>query len=264
MGEQKNFKHFIHIVSLSLVASCTWTGTPSLEVSDSAKTVKSAPRALELSFEKGQLLSLISFVPMPGEEAALARKAYTQQAFGLGREFGLKPAGSLPVAAVAVGTYSPAAISFFSWPDALAEERFRLQPQWPAIRSTRPDGWDELRVHDVVLAGDLTLRFDPAKTYTMATAWINPENPEDYDRYLANIEETVNRVGGRFFYQMREPRYVSMAAGRGAPGRITFVEWNSPKGLARFQESAGFKANVHYLRSGTAAFELVVLGPPSS
>ena len=256
---KKHYKHAITVFLMLLTGGCGGDFSTKPASDGVSEVAKSAPTALEMKFEKGQLLSLISLAPKSGEAAKAARQNYLQQAFALAGEFGLKPAGSLPVSAVGVGRYSPAAISFFSWPDAQAEQSFRVQPGWPAIKATRPDGWDELRIHDVVLEHDVTLRFDPDKTYTMATAWLNLDRPDDYDRYLNNIEEAVNEAGGRFFYQMREPRFSSLATSRGAPGRITFVEWNSPSGLARFQETRGFKSNVRLLQSGTTGFEIIVV-----
>ncbi len=67
---------------------------------------KNAPKALKMLFRKGQMLSLISIAPKRGSIAADVREAYSQRTFGLAREFGVKPAGGLPVTAVGAGSFS--------------------------------------------------------------------------------------------------------------------------------------------------------------
>lgn len=249
---------------LTILPACAPLGNGESQQTAEEPMTKIAPNSLKMHFQKGQLLSLISLAPKPGSDAADARKAYLQSAFRLANDYGLKPAGSIPVTAVEAGDFSPAAVSFFSWPSARHEARFGTQSEWAAVKATRPDGWDELRIHDAELEKDVSLQFDADKTYTMATAWINPERPDDYDAYLTLIEKAAHASGGRFIYQMREPRFTSLHSNDSAPGRITFVEWDSPEGLKRFTSTASFKTHVHLLQSGATRFELVVLNLNSS
>jgi len=259
----KNFvKQVVSVCLLYLLTACAGLNTGPQEVAGSSKSAHNAPKSVEMNFKKGQLLSLIAIKTKAGAAAQSVRKRYTQSAFGLAQSHGLKAVGALSVNSVGAGTFKPSVISFFSWPTALAEERFKGQPQWAAIKATRPDGWDELRIHDVELTSDLTLRFDSHKTYTMATAWINPENPHAYDRYLSNIEPSVHASGGRFIYQMREPRFASLDPKLDAPERVTLVEWDSKTGLANFLKTTGYKTNSHYLRNGTTRFEFLTLSTP--
>lgn len=207
-------------------------------------------------------MSVISIDAAAGEKARQARQAYLDDAFALAGRFGLKPLGVLPVRDAAVGSFKPGAVGFYSWPSLAQSEALANHPQWPAIKARRPDGWDELRVHDVVVDRAVNLSFDPAKTYTMASAWINPERPADYDQYLSNISDTVARIGGRFIFAMRNPAYESHAVDDPAPDRLTFVEWDSPDPLAALRGSQGFKDNVALLQSGTTRFELLILSHP--
>lgn len=221
-----------------------------------------APPPLTMTLQPGQIVSVVSLDPASGADARLSRQAYLDAALPLASQFGLRPMGALGVAATAVGKFEPSAIAFFMWPSQDAPRALARDPRWPEIKAKRPDGWDELRVHDVVATRPLTLRFDPAKTYTMGTAWINPDRPDDYDRYLNSIEPAVSQVGGRFMLRARDPGFESHAHQGAPPGRVIFVEWDSPDALAALQDTALFKANVNLLQSGTTQFELLVLRHP--
>ena len=240
------------------------TGSPaSVQVSDSvAKVVKNAPEPIIMQWAPGEVVSVISIDPADGDQARQARRSYLDDAFGLAGRYGLQRLGVLPVRGVAVGGFKPGAIGFYSWPGAAQSAALESHPQWPAIKARRPEGWDELRIHDVVVDRAVCLSFDPAKTYTMASAWINPERPADYDQYLHNITSTVERIGGRFIFDMRDPAFESHASDDPAPGRVVFVEWDSAEALAALQDTQGFKDNVALLQSGTTRFELLVLGHP--
>ncbi|MEO0575012.1 MAG: hypothetical protein AAF004_06075 [Pseudomonadota bacterium] len=246
------------IMALMLSSRTAYCGEKSLEI-DQAEVAKNAPTAKTMEFKAGNILSLISSAPKAGVAAAAVRNRYAKTAFSLAGTFGLRPAGSLTVTDTVAGSFTPAAVSFFSWPSVTAERDFRAHPDWAAIKATRPQGWDELRIHDVVLTKDLTVTFHADKTYTMATAWINPEHPGDYDLYLSNIVPAVTASGGRFIYQMRDPQFNALATQIGAPSRVTLVEWESQEGLSDFLNTDGYKDNAHYMQRGVTAFELVVL-----
>ncbi|MFK7887731.1 MAG: DUF1330 domain-containing protein [Gammaproteobacteria bacterium] len=227
------------------------------------ETAPNSPETLTMSWAAGEILSVVSVAPAPGERAKQVRQDYLSEALPLAGQFGLRPLGALPVTAVPVGKFKPGAVSFFAWPGAAEATALASHPSWPPIKAKRPVGWSELRIHDVVVEQPVSLRFDPRKTYTMATAWINPERPEDYDRYLSNIADTVAEIGGRFILDMREPAFEAHASNGPAPGRVVFVEWDSPAALAALQKTRGFKNNVALLQSGTTNFELLILHNPS-
>lgn len=239
------------IMALVLSAGCSGT-----------KGAEAAANTLKVSVAEGQLMSIISVLPRGDDASATARRNYLASSSGLATRYGLKPLGNLTVSGVVAGEFAPRAVVFYSWPSAAAERQFEDDPDWPPIKARRADGWDDLRIHDQVEPSDVTLQFSSAKFYTMATAWINPDKPEDYDRYLANIEPAVGTAGGRFIYQMVDPAFASMDAGTPTPGRVTFVEWNSPKGLDAFLKSDGYARNASLVRSGTTRFEVIGLSVP--
>ena len=181
--------------------------------------------ALVIPFNEGELMSVIAIAPKAGDEASAAREAYIRSAFRIAADYGLKPLGVLSVADVLVGDFQPKAVAFYSWTSADSEAAFNKNPDWLPIKATRPDGWDELRIHDRVATADKTFSFSPHKFYTLATAWVDPAHPDDYETYLANIEPGVNAVGGRFFYKMVQPEFSSLGPTPVAPSRLTIVEW---------------------------------------
>ncbi len=245
-------RHWLTAVLVLLI-----TGTPcaAAESANDAGT-------LVVPFKEGQLMSVISIAPKAGEDAAKARDTYLDSAFGIASEYGLKPLGVLAVADVIVGDFQPKAVAFYSWTNAETEAEFNRNEDWLPIKATRPDGWDELRIHDRVATADTTLKFSPRKLYTLATAWVDPAHPNDYATYLANIEPDVNAAGGRFFFKMVNPEFSSLGPTPIAPSQLTVVEWDGPSALAAYLESDGFKEHSPLLSSGTTAFELVGLIVP--
>ncbi len=224
-------------------------------------TAITAPKTVVLNFKKGQILSFTVIENKKGEAATTARNNYYKTAFPLASQFGLSRDMGFDVVAVPVGDFKPQAVALFSWPSAEAERNFNAHPDWPAIKATRPDAWDELRIYNDVLKNDMSLSFDASKTYTLAAAWINPEHPNDYEKYLSGIQSTVTESGGRFIYKMYNPAFEAHAAPQGAPDRVLLVEWDTPDGLQKLVSSTGYKANTKYLSSGTKLFELSVLTP---
>ncbi|MEM1404273.1 MAG: DUF1330 domain-containing protein [Pseudomonadota bacterium] len=216
-------------------------------------------KTLEIPYRQGQLMSLIAVDPKEGEAAATARQKYLGGAIRLAREYGLETLGSLSVSMAIIGDFHPSALVFYAWPSEEAEASFASAPGWSSIRETRPFGWDELRIHDRVATKDEALTFRSDRFYTLATAWINPEYPRDYETYLKNIEPAMAAAGGRFFYEMESPDFVSLQDGLETPSRLTLVEWKEPAALDRFLNSQGFKRNAELLNRGTSAFELLSL-----
>ncbi len=221
-----------------------------------------APNTLTVSLSEGELFSVIAVKQRSGPSAAQARKAYFQNAFGVASAYGLRPFGSLNVTQVIAGDFDPEVVAFYAWPSAAAEASFDRDPTWTPIKATRPNGWSGLRVHDDVAHTNVELAFSSDKFYTLASAWIDPERPADYDTYLQNIVPAVQAVGGRFMYQMVDPNFSALDADTRAPGRLTLVEWDSPAGLDAFLKSQGYRQNAALVRSGTTRFEVVALSVP--
>ncbi|MEC4725105.1 hypothetical protein HWQ46_06000 [Shewanella sp. D64] len=203
---------------------------------------------------KGQMFSLV--MPVGKKEGEEARQIYYRQVLLLGESYGLKREAQLKISDTLVGNFTPGALIFYSWPNEAAENKLFSHPDWPLMKQIRPKGWDEIKIYTNELEQDLRLTFKSAKYYTLAVAWLNPSNPNDYYRYMDNIKETVNALGGRFIYKMHNPRFEAHASPLIAPGQLTFVEWDTKDGLAKFQNSSAFVQHSHLIKSGVNRFEL--------
>jgi uncharacterized protein (DUF1330 family) len=215
----------------------------------------------QLSIKKGQVFSIVAPDNKVGGEAAV--NEYYQRAFPLAESFGLKRHISLKTPRTLVGNYEPSGFIFFSWPDQASEKKLVNHSEWPEIKALRPKAWNELKIYSSLAERDIDITFDSSKFYTLAVAWFNPDRPEDYTNYLAGIEETVNKVGGRFILKVHHPRLEAHASPLIDPGQITVVEWESPEGLAALQESEAFKKFSPLLSSGVTSFELHNIAPVS-
>lgn len=255
----KTFKTLFACAGLaSLATACAANSADASQ--PTAGTVSQADEMpLIIDLKRGELLSIISVISEKGEAAEMARAQYYQRAFPLAEPFGLKREGQLKVLASPIGAHKSEAIILFSWPSKSAELALEADPAWPEIKALRPQAWHDLRIFTDELESDLTLTFAPDKTYTLAMAWIDQENPNDYDLYMENIRDAVSEVGGRFVYKMFDPKFESHKLEDGAPGQVTLVEWDSPQGLSEFQKSEGFKSNANLITSGTTRFEILVL-----
>ena len=247
-------------LGLALLAACqTYQKDPVSQAQ--TKAAEQTPAPLTVSLEKGQRLSLIFPRRKEGAQADEIRQDYYSRAFSLAEPLGLTREAVLTVDAVGVGTFNPSAMILYSWPDMASEKALYGRPEWAEIKALRPGAWEDLRIATTELSDDLSLTFRPGKSYTIATAWLNPDNPDDYRQYLSNIQDAVDAAGGRFLYKMHGPDYETHSEPFAAPAQLTLVEWESPQGLAAFQKSEGFKQNAHLLGSGTNRFELLMLSP---
>jgi len=205
-----------------------------------------------LTLKKGQYLSII--LPETKEDSDAARQKYYKSAFPLGAKFGLKRENVLLITDHIVSDYKPSGVLFFSYPDAASEAGLSSHADWPAIKAQRPNAWSELNVHSAELSQDLDLKFDPEKSYTLVVAWTNPKKTDDYQRYLKGIETSLNEVGGRFIYKMKNPKYESLS-GTESPAQLTFVEWDTLDGFTKLRNSDGYKAAAPYFTSGVKKVE---------
>lgn len=246
------------LIATSMATSCTSLAQDS-KTPIATESAEQAAAALEINLKKGELISIISVIPNKGDAADAARSQYYATAFPLAQQYGLKREGQLRVVAAPVGKHNSEGIIFFSWPSQAAEASLESEEAWPGIKALRPKAWDDLRIFTKELDEDLNLTFAADKTYTIAMAWTNPENPNDYDIYMDGIADAVSEVGGRFMYKMFDPKFESHKLKDGAPGQVTLVEWDTPEGLANFGDTQGFKDNVKYLSSGVTRFEILAL-----
>ena len=242
--------------SLAFLATSCATTEPTPPPPNAAKT---AP--LTLTYTKGQLISLIIIDAKDGEAAAAARANYYDTAFPMATPFGLKRDAGMTIAMTMVGKFKPEAVGIFSWPSQTASDELSAQSGWPAIKATRPAGWDELAIFTAPITQDMALTFDPAKAYTIAVAYINSDNPADYDRYMAGIEPSLNGLGGRFIYRMINPVTESHRSGHDGNVQVTLVEWDSADLISKFTSTSGYKANADYFASGITGFEFHQIVP---
>ncbi|WP_422345914.1 DUF1330 domain-containing protein [Parasphingorhabdus sp.] len=240
-------------VMLSLSAAFVFTPACSKSTQEAPNQATAAATSLKL--KKGQVLSII--LPQAKADASEARQQYYKQAFTLGAKFGLQREAVLAMDDVIISDYKPSGLIFYSYPDAASEKGLSSAPEWPAIKAMRPGIWQELKIYTAELDSDLDLNFDPDKSYTLVVAWLNPENPDDYQRYLKGIEPAVAAAGGRFIYKMFNPQYEANGSTNTntAPGQLTFVEWDTLDGFTKVRTSAEYKANARYFGTGTTKVE---------
>jgi uncharacterized protein (DUF1330 family) len=244
-----------------LVSGCTIADDAP---SSSSAVSTQAVQTHTVSYKQGQVLSIIA--PIPDKKGSAALEEYYAGVFPLARSFGFKRDIQFSINDTLVGKFKPAALIFFSWPDAAAETSLYGHEDWPKLKALRPQAWKELRIYSKTLEDDLDLTFSSDKFYTVAAAWIDPEHPDDYERYLSGIKTTVNELGGRFIYKMNVQRFENLGADLSLPVQLTFVEWDSEEGSENLQASDVFKANLKYFSSGLKGFELhrISVLPPNN
>ena len=217
--------------------------------------------AFMIDMKKGEVLQVIAS-ELRTDGAAAARQ-YGQTAFPIAQRHGFKRLGQLNVTRNAVSDYEPQAFSFFSWPSQKAVDAFDAEPEWPAVKATRPQAWSELKVFSSELKEDLTLSFSPDKHYTVLVAWLKSDDDiADYNRYLTGIEPAVARSGGQFLYKMRLPSMEAHASDPKPPHQLTFVEWESTDGFAKVQQTQEYLDHREYFSSSMERFEFYWLKAP--
>ncbi len=215
-----------------------------------------------LDLKKYQYLSIV--LPQAKPDATEARKAYYQQAFPLGSQFGLKREMALKIDHAIISDYRPSGAIFYSYPNKASETALSNHPKWPDIKAQRPKAWEELRIYSAEVHEDININFDPEKSYTLVVAWLNSEHPTDYATYLESIEPMLADAGGRFVYKMKQPIFEAHGSELPAPGQLTFVEWDTLEGFAELRRNEAYKSVSHYIASGTSAIEFYRLSVPAS
>lgn len=243
----------LRAIAVMLSLSAAFVITPACSKPNQETPTQSATATTALKLKQGQVLSII--LPQAKADASEARQQYYKQAFTLGAKFGLRREAVLAMDEVIISDYEPSGLIFYSYPDAASEKGLSSAPEWPAIKAMRPGIWQELKIYTSELDSDLDLNFDPDKSYTLVVAWLNPENPDDYQRYLKGIEPAVAAAGGRFIYKMYNPQYEANGPTDIAPGQLTFVEWDTLDGFTKVRGSAEYKANSRYFGTGTTKVE---------
>lgn len=211
-----------------------------------------------LALSKGQILTIVLPVALPGSEAVI--KEYYSKAFALARQFGLQNLFNLKVKQTYIGDIKAPIFGLFSWPDKSSEQKLLSHSQWPEIKAMRPAGWKHLNIFNTQLAQDINLKFSSRYHYTAVIAWFDPKHPDDYQQYLNNIEEALNDVGGKFILKLNNPTFESHSDEKVAPDQITFVQWQDASGFSKLQEHPEYKKHTHLFRTGLKGFEFYGLG----
>jgi len=252
------------ISATAMAGAITFSGASLAQDAAPSQTVQTKPsktQVFAVEMQKGEVLQVIASQSKPGGQAAA--RQYGQVAFPLAQSHGFQRFGQLNVQKTVVSDFAPEVFTFYSWPSQTAADAFAAEPKWPAIKSTRPDAWSELKVYSTELQKDLNLSFATDKHYSVLVAWLkNDEAMADYSRYLKGIEPAVERSGGRFIYKMRMPSMESHASDPVAPHQITFVEWESDDGFANVQKSEEYAAHQRYFGSSMKRFEFYWLKTP--
>jgi len=229
----------------------------------SAPVVQAAAQPVTLDLKAGQVLQMAMPKARAGDAAKAARQAYYTTALPLAEEFGDERIGVLAVNETVVGTPKPSALIFYAFPDEASRDGFESHPDWPTYKAQRPDGWDELMIFSTTMTDDTVLQFNPDKHYTLAIAWTNPENPNDYARYLDGVETDFDRVGARFMHEFKDIVFEThQNPNAKAPTQLTLVEWDTREGLMALLGGDVYKANSGYFSRGVADIQLYRLNVP--
>lgn len=220
-----------------------------------------AKKGIDIKLEKGEVLQLIA--PEARPEGNEARQTYYRTVFPIASQFGYAREGQLNVRQKVRSDYDPSAFLFFSWPSADAIATFRDNPQFAEFKQLRRQAWSELKIYDVEIMQDLKLSFRPDKHYTVLLAWLDDETRSDYTRYLDGIEPAVVRAGGRFIHKIYNPTMQALQTSNEGPGQITFVEWETPDGFDKVQQSDEYLAHQRYFTSSVQKFEFYWLNTPA-
>ncbi|MEO0812796.1 MAG: hypothetical protein AAFY60_08030 [Myxococcota bacterium] len=189
------------------------------------------PESLELEVQKNELVSVISILPRPGDEADGVRDRYLKRAFELAGPFGLRPLGSFAVQAAPLGDFEPKAVSIFAWKSVEAEAAFAASKQWPPIKALRPAGWTELRIHDASAPTATQISFRSDRTYGLLTVWDSVA--------LSTVERAINNSGVRIVYRQDAPGFSALAQPGRAPALLAFVESRTLNDFSAFARSLG-------------------------
>ena len=247
-------KYTAKILTTIMIGAALFASSCSMTADEPTAQTKQAAQSYELSFKQGQVLSIVA--PIADKAGTEARKEYYAGVFPIAESVGFERNIQFEITETVVGEFEPAALVFFSFPDEAAENYLYNHQDWQGLKALRPKAWKELRIYSNILEDDLSLTFNTDKYYTVAAAWINPERPDDYARYLSGIETAVNELGGRFMYKMNVQRFENHASDLAVPVQLTFVEWDSKAALGKLSSTDAFKANAKYFSSGLKGFEL--------
>lgn len=235
------------------LAACETTSAPAIMTSATAEM----PSPVGMELKTGEVLQFALVKPRDGDAAKAVRERYFQTAIPYAQTLGDRALGNFRIRNTLLGDNKPVVMAVYAFPTETAMETFQSSPNFEEYKRMRVEGWEELHVFSATLPADMTLSFDPTKTYTLAAAWTNPGTMPAYQRYLDGIEPDFDEIGARYVAQLRDIDLQSQTDDAGDPSQITIVEWSKGKpdlaGLARTQ---GYKDNQNNFRSAIRRFDL--------
>lgn len=212
-----------------------------------------------VDIEPGQVVQLIAPVSLP--ETLALRKQYYRDAIPLAEQYGFKNHGQLIIEKTILGEFKPPTLIVGSWPSPMAIDQFEQEPQWPKLKRDRSVAWQDIRLYNGEVDRPKNMTFSADKTYTVAFAWVNTDNPNDYFEYLSNVEPLLEEIGARFMFKIRYPKIEADHPNTPAPDQITFVEWPDANALARLRAMPRYKNIVSLLNRGVTQLDLHVVRP---
>lgn len=235
-----------------------------LQSADMTPVMNTDTQPVTFDLKSGQVLQFVLSEVKSGDVAKASRRTYYQTALPLAQQFGLERLGQLQITETVVGTVNPTGLAFFRFPDENSLSSLRADADWPDYKAQRAVGWDELMIFSTTLDADLSIRFDPTKHYTLAIAWENPDNPDDYAQYLDRVEQDFDVVGARFIKKFRNIGYEDHNKPEGAaPDQLILVEWETKSGLDELLGSDSYEENSIYFQRGIEGFQFYRLEVPT-
>ena len=225
---------------------------------DSAATA--SVKSVTINLPKQALFSVIAPDTKATDEATQAYQIFRSRALSLAAEYGFTLHGSFALNGAAIGSFEPQGFLLTSWPSQEAFDSFQHDPRWAEFDALRPTIWNDIRYYRDVQEDGLSLTLKSNKFYTLAIAHTNPANPGDYDQYLSNLKDEVEKNGGRFILKLSDPSLESLS-GATPPNQLTFIEWDDAEGVDRLLGSDVYKATRHLAASGTTELSFYRLKP---
>lgn len=210
---------------------------------------------LTLDLKAGQVLQFAMVRPREGEQAKAVRTRYFQTAIPYAESLGDKYLGNLKIKQTMIGENKPQGIALYAFPNEAAQAKFQASPDWADYQKMRREGWAELHVLSTTIPSDMTLKFDPAKDYTLAAGWTKPGTGADYDKYLDGIEADFDEIGAAFVARFKGVTLQSQTDDAPDPSHLTLVEWTDGPNLPGLQSSESYKANSKYFQGSVSRFD---------
>ncbi len=195
-----------------------------------ATTAAAESDTYSIKFKKGQRLAVIA--PKLRVDGQDAQNQYFQSVFPLANKEGFKLEMSWVNPETQSGEFYPDVISLYSWPSAEAEQRFESNPEWPALKQTRSEAWEELKIMSFTLKRSYKLKVNPSKTYTIFFGKIS--DFEAYDNYLKAVKPILKQAKGRIALKAEVETYEYLSDGPRGPEVVVITEWQEPDGPDRY------------------------------